>query len=108
VGVGAHIIAPSAYATLQVPLERQIWLLMVPLLLARCNSQGVFQPPDCQCSHLGPLVLFCAADINSADCEGMATTVTAALHSIWRQLYDSITLHKSSGLSLSRLTTKVA
>jgi len=28
--------------------------------------------------------------INSAGCEGMATTVTAAYHSIWRHLYDSI------------------
>jgi len=28
--------------------------------------------------------------INSADCEGMATTVTATLHSIWRHLYDSM------------------
>ena len=27
--------------------------------------------------------------INSAGCEGMATTVTAAHHSIWRHLYDS-------------------
>jgi len=22
----------------------------------------VFHPPDCQCSHLGPLALFCTAD----------------------------------------------
>jgi len=28
--------------------------------------------------------------INSAGCEGMATTVTAAQHSIWRHLYDSM------------------
>jgi len=28
--------------------------------------------------------------MNSADCEGMATTVTAAHHSIWRHLYDSM------------------
>ena len=28
--------------------------------------------------------------INSAGCEGMTTTVTAAHHSIWRHLYDSI------------------
>jgi len=27
---------------------------------------------------------------NSAGCEGMATTVTAAHHSIWRHLYDSM------------------
>jgi len=28
--------------------------------------------------------------INSAGCEGMATTVTAAHYSIWRHLYDSM------------------
>ena len=28
--------------------------------------------------------------INSTGCEGMATTVTAAHHSIWRHLYDSM------------------
>jgi len=28
--------------------------------------------------------------INSAGCDGMATTVTAAHHSIWRHLYDSM------------------
>ena len=28
--------------------------------------------------------------INSAGCEGMAMTVTAAHHSIWRHLYDSM------------------
>ena len=28
--------------------------------------------------------------INSAGCEGMATTVTAAHHSIWRHLHDSM------------------
>jgi len=28
--------------------------------------------------------------INSAGCEGLATTVTAAHHSIWRHLYDSM------------------
>ena len=28
--------------------------------------------------------------INSAGCEGIATTVTAAHHSIWRHLYDSM------------------
>ena len=28
-------------------------------------------------------------NINSAGCEGMAITVTAAHHSIWRHLYDS-------------------
>jgi len=28
--------------------------------------------------------------INRAGCEGMATTITAAHHSIWRYLYDSV------------------
>jgi len=28
--------------------------------------------------------------MNSTGCEGMATTVTAARHSIWRHLYDSM------------------
>jgi len=28
--------------------------------------------------------------VNSAGCEWMATTVTAAHHSIWRHLYDSM------------------
>ena len=50
--------------------------------------------------------------INSAGREGMATTVTAAHHSIWRHLYDSmhaaqkpksklkfVTLHKESNMS---------
>jgi len=50
--------------------------------------------------------------INSAGCEGMATTVTAAHHSIWRHLHDSmhaaqnpksklkfVTLHKESNMS---------
>ena len=48
--------------------------------------------------------------INIAGCEGMATTVTTAYHSIWRHLYDSMhTLHKSqrASSSLSRLTKKV-
>jgi len=47
--------------------------------------------------------------INSAGCEGMATTVTAAHHSIWRHLYDTCLLHKSQKVSssLSRLTKKV-
>ena len=45
--------------------------------------------------------------INSAGCKGMATTVPAAHHSIWRHLYDS--MHKSQRASsrLSRLTKKV-
>jgi len=59
----------------------------------------------------------CLADethghINNAGCEGMTTTVTAAHHSIWRHLYDSmhaaqkpksklnfVTLHKESNMS---------
>ena len=56
--------------------------------------------------------------INSADCEGMATTVTAAHHYIWRHLYHSmhaaqkpksklkfVTLDKES--TMIRLTKKV-
>jgi len=51
--------------------------------------------------------------INSAGCKGMATTVTAAHHSIWRHLYDSmhatrkpksklksVTLDKESNMSM--------
>jgi len=51
--------------------------------------------------------------INSAGCEGMATTVTASHHSIWRHLYDSmhaaqkpksklmfVTLDKESNMSM--------
>jgi len=51
--------------------------------------------------------------INSAGCEGIATTVTAAHHSIWRHLYDSmhaaqkpksklkfVTLEKESNMSM--------
>ena len=51
--------------------------------------------------------------INSAGCEGMATTVMAANHSIWRHLYDSmhaaqkpksklkfVTLDKESNMSM--------
>jgi len=48
--------------------------------------------------------------INSAGCEGMATTVTAAHHSIWRHTcMTACTLHKSqkASSSLSRLTKKV-
>ena len=49
--------------------------------------------------------------MNSASCKGMATTVTAAHHSIWRHLYDSmhaaqkpsklkfVTLDKESNMS---------
>ena len=53
--------------------------------------------------------------INSAGCKGMATTVTAAHHSIWRHLYDSmhftqkpkskfkfVTLDKQSNMSTLR------
>jgi len=44
--------------------------------------------------------------INNAGCEGMATTVTAAHHSIWRHLYDSMRAAQSqkASSSLSRLT----
>jgi len=46
--------------------------------------------------------------INSAGCEGMATTVTVAHHSIWRHLYDSMhAAQKKASSSLSRLTKKV-
>ena len=46
--------------------------------------------------------------INSAGCEGMATTVTAAHHSIWRHLYDSMhAAQKPKSSSLSHLTKKV-
>jgi len=48
--------------------------------------------------------------INSAGCEGMAKTVTAAHHSMWRHLYmTACTLHKSqkASSSLSHLTKKV-
>ena len=36
------------------------------------------------------LALETVGHINSAGCEGMAMTVTAAYHSIWRHLYDSM------------------
>ena len=44
--------------------------------------------------------------IKSAGCEGMAMTVTAAHHSIWRHLYDSMRAAQSqkASSSLSRLT----
>jgi len=47
--------------------------------------------------------------INSAGCEGMGTTVTAAHHSIWRHLYDSMHAAQKprASSSLSRLTKKV-
>jgi len=47
--------------------------------------------------------------INSAGCEEMSTTVTSVHHSIWRHLYDSMTLHQSQKTSsiLSRLTKRV-
>ena len=51
--------------------------------------------------------------INSAGCKGMATTVTAAHHSIWRPgpgtCMTACTLHKSqkASSSLSHLTKKV-
>jgi len=40
--------------------------------------------------------------MNSAGCEGMATTVTAAHHSIWRHLYDS--MHAAAQKPKSRLS----
>jgi len=57
----------------------------------------------------------CLADekyglINSAGCEGIATALTAAHHSICRHLYDSMHAAQKpkSKLSLSRLTRKVS
>jgi len=38
----------------------------------------------------GSLAAETHSHINSAGCKGMATTVTAAHHSIWRHLYDSM------------------
>ena len=59
--------------------------------------------------------------INSAGCEGMATTVTAAHHSIWRHLHDSmraaqkpksklkfVTLDKESNMSNAVATRRVS
>jgi len=43
--------------------------------------------------------------IKSAGCEGMATTVTAAHHSIWRHLYDS--MHKSRPPAVETLPRQV-
>jgi len=47
--------------------------------------------------------------IKSAGCEGMATTVTAAHHSIWRHLYDSMHAAQKpkSKLKFVTLTKKV-
>jgi len=42
--------------------------------------------------------------INSAGCEGMATTVTAAHHSIWRHLYDSIHAAQKPKIKLKFVT----
>ena len=42
--------------------------------------------------------------INSAGCEGMATTVTAAHHSIWRHLYDSMHAAQKSKSKLKFVT----
>jgi len=44
--------------------------------------------------------------INSAGCEGMATTVTAAHHSIWRHLYDSMHAAQKPKSKLKFVTTK--
>jgi len=43
--------------------------------------------------------------INSAGCEGMATTVTATHHSIWRHLHDSMRTSSSSDPSLIAFCT---
>jgi len=42
--------------------------------------------------------------INSADCEGMATTVTAAHNSIWRHLYDSMNTVQKPKIKLKFVT----
>ena len=42
--------------------------------------------------------------IHSAGCEGMATTVTAAHHSIWRYLYDSMHAAQESKSKLKFVT----
>jgi len=42
--------------------------------------------------------------INSAGCEGMATTVTAAHHPIWRHLYDSMHAAKKPKSKLKFVT----
>ena len=42
--------------------------------------------------------------INSAGCEGMATTVTAAHHFIWRHLYDSIHAARKPKIKLKFVT----
>jgi len=40
----------------------QLWLSLPVLRSLHCWCDRVFRPPDRQCSHLGPLVLFCKAD----------------------------------------------
>jgi len=42
--------------------------------------------------------------INSAGCEGMATTVTATHHSIWRHLHDSMHAAQKSNSKLKSVT----
>jgi len=42
--------------------------------------------------------------VNSAGCEGMATTATAAHHSIWRHLYDSMHAAQKSKSKLKFVT----
>jgi len=45
--------------------------------------------------------------VNSAGCRGMATTVTAAHHSVWRHLYDNMhAAQKPKSKLKSRLTKK--
>ena len=45
--------------------------------------------------------------INSAGCEGMATTVTVAHHSIWRHLYESMHAAQKPKNKLKFVTKKV-
>jgi len=83
---------------------------------------GKMQPAGCQLCRIAREARGESTDgladethshINSAGCEGMATTITAAHHSIWRHLYDSmhaaqkpksklkfVTLDKESNMSM--------
>jgi len=40
----------------------QLYLSLPSLRSLHCWCDRVFQPPHCQCSHLGPLALLCTAD----------------------------------------------